>query len=450
MHGKQELMDLAEQILRAQKADGAEVVIIAEDSYLTRYANSTIHQNIAVSNIKIGLRLRKGKKAGIAWTNRADKDAILELVRAADALMREMPEDPEMPELYGPSEFDEIEGAYVERTAEFSPAERAKVLSEVIDAVKPFKAFGAFSTGTVEVVLMNTKGTVCYHRVTDAHLSVSALGDGGSGWAQASSRDVSEIDHLAVAKRARRKAELSRDPIEVEPGEFTVILEELAVATILSFMAYLGFSAKAFEEGKSFLKNKLGKKVFHESLTIHDDPFDMRGFPMAFDFEGVPKRKMVLVENGIAKGVVYDLRTAQKEGKESTGHAMMWFYSYPCPEHLVVKPGDRNLEDLIRETERGILVTRFHYTNVVEPLNLTLTGMTRDGTFLIEDGVLVKGIKNLRFTDSMVEVLTSIEGITRDLTLVSDPSWYNVRFPTGYLVPAIKVKKLSFTGRTEF
>jgi len=450
MRGKEKLFNVAEQILRATKADGAEVLIFAEDSNLTRYANSGIHQNMAVTDVNIGVRIRLGKRAGIAWTNRDDRDSLLDLVRTAESLASQMPEDPDLPEMYGPVELDEIEGACVEDTANLSPEKRAEAVSKVIEILNPFKAFGVYSSGVSEVVYVNTRGTRCYHRVTDAHLSVNAMGDGGSGWAQASSRDARSIDPEKVARRARRKAELSVDPIDVEPGEYTVILEELAFSTLLAFMGFMGFSAKSYQEGRSFLMGKLGEKVFSERLTIYDDPLDVRGFPVGFDFEGVPKKKLLLVDKGVPKSLVYDLKTAAREGKESTGHALMPFHSFPFPGHMAVEPGDLSIDEMIRSTERGILVTRFHYTNVVEPRAFVLTGMTRDGTFLIENGALVKGIKNLRFTDSMLDALSSISAISRDLSLVAETSWYGHRFPRGFLVPAIKLERFNFTGKTEF
>ncbi len=450
MRGKESLFNIAEQILRAVKADGAEVLIFAEDSYLTRYANSEIHQNMAISNVNIGVRVRLGKKTGIAWANRDDRDSLLDIVRTAETLASQMPEDPDLPELFGRVELGEVEGAFVESTANLTPAERARTVSRVIEILRPFKAFGVYSSGISEIVYLNTSGSRCYHRVTDAHLSVNAMGEGGSGWAQISSRDASSIDPEDVARRARRKAELSVNPIDVEPGEYTVILEELAFSTLLAFMGFMGFSAKSYQEGRSFLLGRLGEKVFSENLTIYDDPLDVRGFPVGFDFEGVPKKKLVLVDKGVAKNLVYDLKTAAKDGKESTGHALMPFRSFPYPGHMVVKPGSTSIDEIIRSTERGILVTRFHYTNVIEPRAFVLTGMTRDGTFLIEDGTLVKGVKNLRFTDSMIDALSSVMAISKDLSLVSDTSWYGHRFPKGFLVPSVKLERFNFTGKTEF
>jgi predicted Zn-dependent protease len=206
-----------------------------------------------------------------------------------------------------------------------------------------------------------------------------------------------------------------------------------------------------FHEGRSFLSDKLGSKIVDKRITLIDDPFAKNGFAFPFDFEGVPKRKLVLLSNGVAKNVVYDSLTAFKNKKRSTGHALGGPNPFgPVPLNVVMKPGTKSIDDMIRETKRGILVTRFHYTNVIDPRKLTFTGMTRDGTFLIEEGKISKGLKNLRFTENVIEVLNRVDGLSKNSILVASDPGYGSRFATGTVVPAIKVRDFTFTSSTEF
>ena len=449
MLGKEFLFDLGEQIIRTGRAEGIEVVIFSELTNLTRYANSTIHQNLTLKHLRIGVRVREGKRAAIAWSNRYDKDSVIELVRNAKEQLKNSPEDLYLPPLLEKREVKEVKGGFSERTISVTAKERAERVMKVIKGSKPYKAFGTFTTGGVEFVFVNSRGHRAYHRATDAHLTVNFMSDTGSGWAQASAIDVEDIDFENVKEKALQKMKLSENPIELPPDTYTVILEELAVTILLEFMGWMGFSAKSYQEGRSFLIGKLGQKIFDEKITLVDDPFYSGGFSLPFDMEGVPKKKLTLIEKGIPQNLVYDRKTALKDNVESTGHSMSPFGNFPYPLNMVLFPGEKSLDELIRETERGLLVTRLHYTNVVEPLSLTLTGMTRDGTFLIENGKVVKGIKNLRFTESIVEALKDVE-VGSPSQLIGETSWYEMRFPAGIITPPLKISKFTFTGKTEF
>jgi predicted Zn-dependent protease len=230
----------------------------------------------------------------------------------------------------------------------------------------------------------------------------------------------------------------TQNPISIDAGEYDTILMPYAVADMLEFLAWLGFGALSVQEGRSFMK--LGEKITGEKITIWDDGRDMRGLPRAFDSEGVPKERVDLIVNGIANAVVYDSRTAHKEGKESTGHSSGGPGTYdPMPTNLFMQPGDSNIDEMIATTERGVIVTRFHYTNVIHPTQTIITGMTRDGTFLIEDGKITKPIKNLRFTDSILERFNHVRQISEA-----------TKRQAGAVVPALRVSGFRFTGVTEF
>ncbi len=248
----------------------------------------------------------------------------------------------------------------------------------------------------------------------------------------------------ALADTAIEKALLSQNPVSIKPGRYRVILEEEAVAQLISFLAFIGFGALAFQEQRSFMYGKIGQEIVAKTITIWDDALDNRTIGFPFDFEGVPKQKIVLVEKGTAKNVVYDSHTAQRENKESTGHALPAPNPYgPIPTNLFLSGGNSSVEEMISSTKKGVLVTRFHYTNVEDPIKTVLTGMTRDGTFLVENGKIVTGVKNLRITQSILEALNNVELISEKTRLVD----------TGFgacNVPALKIKDFRFTGVTEF
>jgi predicted Zn-dependent protease len=206
-----------------------------------------------------------------------------------------------------------------------------------------------------------------------------------------------------------------------------------------------------YEEGRSFLSGKLGTKVLDSKINLIDDPFNMKGFPAAFDFEGIPKKRVHLVRSGVAENVVYDTLTATRAKKKSTGHALSAPNPFgPIPMHIILKGGDSSLEDMIKQTEKGILVTRFHYTNVIDPYKLIITGMTRDGTFLIEKGVITRGLKNLRFTENVIEALNRVSAIARKPELAPFEPGYGGRLGRGVFAPALKIDDFTFTSATEF
>ena len=237
------------------------------------------------------------------------------------------------------------------------------------------------------------------------------------------------------------------EPIQIDPGEYEVILEPYAVSELLSFLGYLGFHALAVQEGRSFLCNEFGKKMVDEKVTIYDDGLDPGGLQIPFDFEGIPKQKVIFFEGGVAKEVTYDSFTARREGKSSTGHGLIAPNTEgPIPINLFMKGGESSLEEMIRSVRKGIYVTRFHYTNVVEPMKAVLTGMTRDGTFLIEEGEVKGPIKNLRFTESILRALSRVSAISKERRICSEGTVYSRRFVTGTVAPAIKVDGFNFSG----
>jgi PmbA protein len=451
MLGRDKAKKLVEKALSMSKAEQTEIEIMAEESHLTRFANSQIHQNVSGSDTAISARAVIGKKIGRAATNRTDESSIRRMLDKAVEIATFQRDNPDFVSLPRPTAMKDVDN-YISGTAKFSARDRAKAVGHIAKGAKKknLNAFGAFTNGISEVAIGNSLGVFAYNIGTDAYVNTVVMGDTGSGYAQAASRDVEDIDMTLVARMAIDKAEMSADPISMPEGEYIVVLEANAVAEMIEFLGYIGFGALAYQEGRSFMCGKLGKKIVGENITIWDDGGDRRGFSFPFDFEGVTKKKVMLIEKGVAKGLVYDTLTAGKEKKKSTGHSTGSPVGGPMPLNLFMKEGKNTIEEMVESTKKGIYVTRFHYTNVVEPMKAVLTGMTRDGTFLIENGRITKPVKNFRFTQSVLEALSNTVMIGKKGELIGGGAGYGVRFPMGPFVPPLKIEKFKFSGVTEF
>ncbi len=451
---KKDAKKIIDYILKKSKADQTEVVIYQYDSALTRYANNYIHQNVDESNIAVIIRVIFGKKIGSAYTNSTASQKLEETLRWAETIARFQIDNPYFESLpkVKPIEYKSVD-FYDKRTATIAPDERASAVKKIIDVARRnnLTCYGSVSNGTSTVVIGNSNGTFAYRQISDIFCNIVMATDNSTGYVQTGSRSIRGLNFSRLAKIAAEKALKSKDPVELPPGQYTTIFEPLAARDILSYLAYYSFNGKTYEEGRSFLSGKLGTRLIDKRVTIIDDPFHKTEFPAPFDFEGVPKKKLVLIENGVAKNVVYDSITATMAKKKSTGHALMYPNPFgPVPMHIVMKGGDSSLDEMIKTTKKGILITRLHYTNVIDPYKLVFTGMTRDGTFLIEDGVITKGIKNLRFTENIFEALNRIEAISRKTEFVADEPGYGLRMPHGKVVPALKIRDFTFTSATEF
>ena len=313
-------------------------------------------------------------------------------------------------------------------------------------AARGLNAAGALTTASTALAVADSHGLFAYHPATYANFTCTVRAPDSSGWVDRHRRDWRELDAAALGEVAIRKAELSRDPGEVAPGRYTVVLEPSAVAELVAFLAWLGLGAQSEQEGRSFLSGRMGQSITGAGVTLVDDAFDPRSFGRPFDHEGTPRRRVTLIENGTARAVVHDRRTALKAGVESTGHACPPpAVEGPIPYDLVLATGTHALEELIASTERGVLVTRFWYNRVVDARRTLITGMTRDGTFLIEEGRLTRGLRNLRFNESVLEVLARAEAFGRD----AEPTQFDY-VGNCVVAPALKVGEFQFTGVTRF
>ncbi|MCX6093890.1 MAG: TldD/PmbA family protein [Candidatus Bipolaricaulota bacterium] len=447
MLGESRLAEIAQQVLRQAKADQTEVMVAGTDSHLTRFAVNTIHQNVSETDVAVRVRSILGRKTGVASGNELSEAALRKLVRSAETVAGFQEENPELGSLPGPKPAQKVD-VFVERTAECTPVERARGVEKILKMSRKnqLDAAGAFSTEANETYIANSLGVSAYHRGTVASILTVIMGQNSSGYATAASIDVANLDPESVGRIAVEKALSSKNPTPIEPGEYTVILEEAAVADMLFTLGWMGLGALAVQEGRSFMNGKFGERITGEKVTIWDDGADPRGLPLPFDFEGVPKQKVTLIEKGVAKNVVYDSFTAgREEGKVSTGHSLPAPNTAgPIPLNLFMAPGKATKEEMLASTKRGIWVTRFHYTNILHPVQTILTGMTRDGTYLIENGKIVRPLRNLRFTQSILEAFSNIEALGKDLVLLKD-EWNSV----GTCAPAAKIRDFRFTGTTD-
>lgn len=450
MISREELQSLLRSSLESSPADETELVAYVNSGSLTRFAKSVIHQNVHEEDSEILARVAVGKRIGVASTNRLDKASIRAALERATSIAEASPELKDFP---GFPKADPAEPvpAFSEATASVTPEERADAVARMAGIAKAADraVSGAFRVGRLSLAVANTSGTEQHYDATDAYLSVFATDDDGiSGSAADYSVDVTKLDPEALATTAVEKCRAAADPVAVEAGNYDVILEPRATGEIMEWLNFIAFGAKAVQEDMSFMAGRVGEKVMGDLVTIYDDGRDPAGVPIPFDFEGVPKRKVTMIENGVVRGPVYDSMTAAKDGVESTGHAgMAIFRGGPSCSNMFVAEGDAEFEDLLAEVKRGLLVTRFHYINgLLDTKKALFTGMTRDGTFLIEDGKITKAVKNLRFNESMLRAYSNVEGVTKRRG-VAGHNWGGIGSITA---PTMLIRDFRFTGTTEF
>ncbi len=445
MIGPERAKQLMQTALRTSKAEQTEALLVAQDQELTRFANNLIHQNVAETDVTLTIRAVMGKRQGVATTNNLSDEGIARAVEAAREAALRQPEDPDFKGLPGPHAPDGVR-AFDEEAAAYAPEERAQAVGIVCRKAKEqsLTASGAFRTGAIEYALANSLGTVAYHPTTFADYVVTAMSDDSAGRAQASGWKLSDINAETVGDEALDKAARGRNARKVEPGDYTVVFEPYATEDLVNMLNFYGMGAQAVQEGRSWMNDRMGKQEMSTLISIWDDGRDPSGAPLPFDFEGVPRQRVDIVKQGVIGQPVYDSYTAAKEGKTSTGHATptAWGRFGPVAMNLFMAPGDKSVEEMIKSTERGLYVTRFWYTGLVHPRDCVITGMTRDGLWLIENGQLTDPVKNLRFTQSYVKALAGVEMVGREAPLFLGEFGPVVR------VPALKIKAFTFTGST--
>jgi predicted Zn-dependent protease len=441
--GPDRFREIAQGGLELGGVDGVEVLFMHDWGGLTRFAKSEIHQSTFREDTGIRVRVVVGGRVGVSAANVATPEGALKAAKSAKELAEVVAPDPMWPGLAPVAEVPSAEGRFDETTAGWSPEARADAVAALIDRCDDgFTAAGAYETQAIEIGVANSEGQFCWAPSTQASLTaVVTGGDGGSGFAETFAAGVDGIMPDEIGARATDKAARSQAPRALDAGVYPVVLEPAATATLAAFLSFMGFAGRAYVEGRSCFSGKAGETVAGANIDIWDDGTDPSTLGAPFDFEGVPKRRVPLIEGGVFRDAVYDLRTAKMADTTSTGHGLPSPNPEgPFPLNVFVGTGDATLEDMIAATERGVLVSRFHYSNVVNPMESSITGMTRDGTFLIERGEITGPVRNFRFTQSILEALSNVSMIGREAELASE------FFFSASRVPALKVEAFNFSG----
>jgi PmbA protein len=459
---KDQAGDIFDRIKRRSSADEVEVCFSGGKFALTRFANNTIHQNVAEENYAISVRTVFEGRTARASTNKFDDDGRRQVVMSSERLAKVQHPDPDLLQMPNAEEASETAGCTPPSrrfgwTAAITPELRAEGVKKIVATAENQKltTAGVFCSAASVEGIFNSRGLNQWHEQTSAEISITMLGDDSSGWQKANSPDVANLDPLSLAETAAKKACDSAHPQELPPGKYTVILEPAAVLDTVGFM-FWDFSGMAILDQRSFLSGRIGTHLFGENITIWDDVAHPLQTGSPFDGEGMHRQRVPLVENGVVKRVVYARATAarmkQSEYKDKVGPIAATGHGFPLPNEMGEMPlnivfatpqNPQSVEQMIASTERGILVTRVWYTREVDPYEKILTGMTRDGTFLIENGKIQCGVRNFRLNESLIHMLSNVEAMSLPVRASGEESFDMV-------VPAMKVRDFNFTEVTKF
>jgi predicted Zn-dependent protease len=442
-----EALELAARAVASAEGDEVDALVHRERSGLARFAASVVHQPTLVEDASVTIRVVRDGKIGAVSTNRLDEEGLRAAARRAGEAADGGRPDPAFPGLAPPAAPPEVEG-WDEETAALDPGAIAAQAWTAIEAAEGLGLYGYFTSGLTELAVASSTGLAVSQALTDATVLALAADETRSGFAEATSWRVGELDPAATGREAAEIAARTEGAGELEAGTYRAVLSPYAFGELLLYFGYSSLGALTLLEERSFVAGRLGERVFDERLSLADDGLDPRGLPKAFDLEGVPKRRVPLVEAGVARDVVWDRRTAHRDGRESTGHGLDAASQAhgPLPFNLSVAPGEATDEELAELVGDGIYVTRLHYVNIVDAREGLLTGMTRDGTFRIENGRVTRPLVNLRFTTSVPDVLASLPGIGAEATLVNASDFYDARYPFGTLVPAVATGRFTVVG----
>lgn len=427
-------------------ASQVEALVIGGSSALTRFANNEIHQNVSEDDATVNLRAIDGRRIGVASSNQHDDASLRRLARTATEAARLQPEQEWFESLPGPGPVTFAEDTWAAATAEAGPDVRADAAAAIIAAAETVgaQAFGMVETAAETISVANSLGlAVSEARSRSQVLTVMMGPGGGSGYAEEVAVDLAAIDASAIGREAAERTAAMADPIELPAGDYPVVLDSYACMDIAMWLGLVGFGAQDVQEQRSFYEP--GKVVGSPLVDLADDGSDPAGTPASFDYEGVAKRRVPLLERGVCREIVYDTRTAARDGRRSTGHALPAPNPWgPYPLNLSMAAGETPRAEVIGGLERGLLVTRFHYTNVVHPKQVKVTGMTRDGLFLVEDGQVKAPVRNLRFTHSYLDALAAVEAVSLERRALDGDGYLGT-----IVVPALRLGSFRFTGTTE-
>jgi PmbA protein len=436
--------EIFRKVLKYSTADETEAFITSTSYSLTRFANNCIHQNVAEEGVNLSVRAVVNQRTARASTNKLDESSIRQVCEAALALARLQPANPELLLMPGPQMYRAVDRFDTE-TAELTPQARAETVRTAIERAEKdgLTAAGVYSNGIYVTGLFNSRGLEAFHEETGSEFSITMLKEGSSGWAKKTSPSCLELEPEVLADRAVQKAIENHDPQDITPGKYTVILEPAAVLDLMGFL-FFDFGGLSVHERRSCLTDRVGRKLFGENINVRDDVFHPLQAGAPFDGEGIPRQRVNLVEKGIVSNLVYARVTARKMGKTPTGHGFQLPNEYgEAPMNIVMEGGKKTVDDMVKSTERGLLVTRLWYIREVDPYQKILTGMTRDGTFWIEGGGVKHAVKNLRFNQSLFDMLKQVDAMSVPQRTAGEESFEMV-------VPAMKVNEFNFSSSTRY
>lgn len=431
------------EIKNIKKLEQAEVLVFKKTAFIIRFSENQLTQSTWEENNQLSLRVVKKKQIGFASSNQLTAESLKNTVEKAVSAMEVSPPLEDFVSLPEEENLKENFSFVDPELKDFKPEKLSQLVQSLFEQAEREKTeiSGSITHELTEIGVANSLGVYKTASFTELYGSLIAEKNGLSGYASFLTRKKSELNLSKIYRKATLNLEIDGPPKTLPPGEYTVVLSSEATAELIDFLSYLGFSALAYQEGRSFMKP--GEKMVSSAVTIWDDGKNLQGFPLPFDFEGITKQKISLIEEGVATGLAYDSYTAHRENKKSTGHALPYPNSTgPLPLNLFLEPGETSLEDLIASTKKGVFVTRFFYVNPMNPLKTIITGMTRDGTYLIENGRLTQPLKNLRFIQSILDAFSEIEMVAKEVEIKKPLIAY-------CSAPALKIKKLNFTGVSE-
>ncbi|TWR28345.1 TldD/PmbA family protein [Mucilaginibacter achroorhodeus] len=439
IYTKEQAQALLKKVLSYSKAEECEVNLGGSEGGNVRYALNAVSTAGDISNVGLSVTSVYGKKAGSASIDQFDDASLERVVRRAEELAQLAPENPEYMPMLGPREFKESI-TFNANTATMTPESRAEMVGKSLQVSKDSKlnAAGFLENSSGFNAMMNSKGLFAYNKSSDVTFSVTTRNEAGtiSGYAARGFTDVSKLDTAAATRVACMKANASANAKALEPGKYTVILEPVAATYMMENM--FRFDARSAEEGRSFLSKKgggirLGEQLVDPKVTIYSDPFNPDLPASTWNGDGLPREKTLWIDKGVVKNLSYSRYWAQKKGVEPI----------PGPSNIIMQGGDATLEDLIKSTERGILVSRLWYIRMVDPQSLLLTGLTRDGTFYIENGKIIHPVKNFRFNESPVIMLNNLEALGKTERSISVESYRS------YLIPPMKIRDFTFSSLSD-
>ena len=442
-----ELRGIVETVLRLARSTGAaetEVHVDEVADALTRFANNGIHQNVFEHVVTISIRTATGGRTARATTNRLDEDSLRTTIEASLSLAHSQPRDPKLLPMPGKQRYRPV-NRFIRATVAVTPEDRARAVRLACDLAidKGQVGAGIFSIGMSQTAVGNSRGLFATYSETHSQFSITMQEDPAASWAKADSADVREIRPQKLAERASGKAHLAVKTRELEPGRYTVILEPAAVLDLVGFLFY-DFASTAVQDKRSCLNDRMGKPLFGKNISIVDDVFHplQKGAP--FDGEAIPRQKVLLVDRGIPRNLVYSRASAKAARRKPTGHGFALPNEYgEAPMNLVFGGEDSTVEKMVASTDRGLLVTRLWYIREVDPYEKVMTGMTRDGLYLVEKGRVAGAVKNFRFNQSLIEMLKNVELMSPAVRAAGEESFEMV-------VPAMKVRDFHFSEVTKF